>query len=102
RARAAGAAGRSRGLHRGGVVRPRERHAVRLDLARVAQRRERLPAEDRDEQALDERLARLAAGAVGPPDLGVAAPAAPAADVLDQAEDLELPVGDGLVGHHTT
>ena len=64
---------------------------------------ERLAAERRHEQPLDQALGRLPAGAVGHRDLRVAELGAPAADVLDQAEHVLLAVGhSALIAHHTT
>ena len=77
--------------------------AVDDDLAGVGHLGQRLAAERRHEEALDQGLGRLPAGAVGHRDLRVAELGAPAADVLDQPEDVLLPVGDrGPVAHHTT
>jgi hypothetical protein len=77
-------------------------HQVVADRARVGHRRAGLGAEGGDEQPLDQRLRRLAAGAVGHRDRGVLELRALGADGLDDVEDLALALGDGVGGHTTS
>ena len=66
------AAGEPQRLDDVGVGREREPDAVDDELAGIGHRLERLAAERRHEQPLDQRLGRLPAGAVGHRDLRVA------------------------------
>ena len=87
-----------------GVGRHRELRAVDVERAGVAHRVELRRAEGGDEQALDQALRRLAAGAVGHRDALVAELRALAARGLDDPEDALL-AARGRLGarrHQTT
>ena len=77
------------------VGRERDVDAADRERAGVGERRERGRAEGGDEQALDQRLRGLAAGAVGHRDVLVLEPRALGARGLDDPEDPLLAVGDG-------
>ena len=69
-----------------------------IDGAGVAHRGERLDTERRHQQPLDQRLRRLAAGAVGQGDLLVSKTRSLGAGGLDDLQDALFPPGDAHTG----
>ena len=96
------AAGEADRLDHEAVGRQRQVDAADRERAGVGERGERRRGEGGDEQALDQRLRRLAAGAVGHRDVLVLEPRALGARGLDDPEDPLLAIGDGGSATHTT